>query len=149
MRFLPLVTLMAGVAVYDALEELGVKPDIKWVNDILIDDKKVCGILAETVETLVGLAVVVGTGVNLTSRNFPDEIANVATSIETELGKRVSPDELAEGLTRYLSYFYGILNDKNGSVEILRHWQQRSSYFSGKSVRVTLETEVFEGVTDG
>ena len=52
-RFLPLITLMTGVAVYDTLKELGLKPDIKWVNDVLIGEKKICGILAETVvETL-------------------------------------------------------------------------------------------------
>jgi BirA family biotin operon repressor/biotin-[acetyl-CoA-carboxylase] ligase len=40
LRFLPLVTLTAGVAVHDALKEFGVKPDIKWVNDILVGDKR-------------------------------------------------------------------------------------------------------------
>src|SRR5688572_14200132 len=39
-KFLPLITLMAGVAVYDTLQELGLKPDIKWVNDVLVDEKK-------------------------------------------------------------------------------------------------------------
>lgn len=148
-RFLPLITLMAGVAVHDTLKEFGVKPDIKWVNDILVGDKKISGILAETVETSNGLAVVVGIGVNLTSRNFPDEIAVTATSIEAETRKTVSPDKLAEVLTRYLSYFYDILSDIGGPREIIRHWRNRSLYFSGKHVRVMLEGSDFDGVTDG
>ena len=149
LRYLPLITLMTGVAVYDALKEFGVKPDIKWVNDILVGEKKISGILAETVETPSGLAVVVGIGINLTSRNFPDEIADTATSIETEIGKHILPDDLVEALIRYLSYFYSILNDEDGPSEVLNQWRHRSSYFSGKSVRVTLEGSVFDGITDG
>ena len=61
---------MTGVAVYDTLKEFGLKPDIKWVNDVLIGEKKISGILAETVETPTGLAVIVGIGINLTSEIF-------------------------------------------------------------------------------
>ncbi len=150
MRFLPLVTLMTGVAVYDALEELGLKPDIKWVNDILIGDKKICGILAETVETKTGLAVIVGIGINLTSQNFPDEIADTATSIaDLSVPGAVVTRDIETTLTKYLSYWYSILCGENGRVKILDEWQRRSSYFSGKSVRVTLESEIFDGITNG
>ena len=148
-RFLSLITLMAGVAVHDTLKEFGLKPDIKWVNDILIGHKKISGILAETVETSTGLAVVVGIGVNLTSRNFPDEIAETATSIDAESGKRISPDELAESLTGYLSYFYELLNGVDGTKEIVNLWRKRSTYFSGKLVRVSLDGKTFDGTTDG
>lgn len=148
-RFLPLITLMTGVAVYDTLKELGLKPDIKWVNDVLIGEKKICGILAETVEAPTGLAVIVGIGINLTNANFPDEIADAATSIKAETGKMITSDDLAAALTPYLSYFYEILNESRSPAEILRHWQRRSTYYSGKSVRVTLADHIFEGITDG
>ena len=68
---LSLITLTAGVAVHDTLAETGLKPDIKWVNDLLVDEKKICGILAETTDTQSGLAVIVGIGINLRSTNFP------------------------------------------------------------------------------
>jgi len=148
-QFLPLITLMSGVAAFDALKEFGLKPDIKWVNDLLVGDKKICGILAESVETPTGLAVVVGIGINITSRNFPVEIADSATSLESETGRLVSSDELAESLTRYLSYFYEILNGDRGSREIIKQWRERSTFYSGKSVRVNLEGAAIEGVTDG
>ena len=148
-RYLPLITLMTGVAVHDTLREFGIKPDIKWVNDVLVGEKKICGILAETVDTAKGLAVTVGIGVNLKSSNFPDEIAETATSVENETGKAIIPNALAETLTGYLTYFYGILNEDGGSRQILHHWQQRSTYFSGKAVRVTLPDVTFEGTTDG
>ncbi len=76
-------------------------------------------------------------------------MAATATSLELETGNSVTADEVAERLTHHLSYFYDILNDENGSGEIVHHWRQRSTYFSGKRVRVTLEGSTFEGTTDG
>lgn len=148
-RYFPLITLMAGVAVHDALEEFGIRPDIKWVNDILVNDRKIAGILAETVDSPDGLAVVVGIGINLTSRNFPAEIAETATSIGSETGKTCTADDLAESLTPFLSYFYEILSGPNGPADIIDAWRRRSTYFSGKNIRVTLAGDPIEGVTDG
>jgi len=147
-RFLPLITLMAGVAVVDTLSEFAIDSDIKWVNDVLVNDKKICGILAETVETAIGLAVIVGIGINLNSTNFPGEIAETATSIETEVGP-IDRDEVLATLTRYLNYFYEILSAENGPSEIIREWQRRSSYFISKNVRVLVGAETIIGVTDG
>ena len=149
MRFLPLITLMTGVAVYDTLIELGLRPDIKWVNDILVKDKKICGILAETVDTSKGLAVAVGIGINLRSSNFPAEIADIATSVKDETGRPVTSDEISVSLTRFLGYFYDILSGENGPRDILNEWQRRSTYAAGKSVRVVLENETITGVTEG
>lgn len=146
---LPVITLMTGVAAYDTLKEFGLAPDLKWVNDLYVGEKKIGGILAETVDTATGLAVIVGIGINLTSRNFPDEIAETATSIESEIKKKIGRDEVAESLTRYLGYFYEIFRQEDGRAEIMRQWQKRSSYFSGKNVRVMLADSVVEGVTDG
>ena len=181
-RFLPLITLMTGVAVHDTLQEYGLKPDIKWVNDILVNEKKIGGILAEAAETPNGLAVVVGIGINIRSWNFPDEIDDIATSVEAELAvpgvvataslssppyeggvaafrgrggslssesKSTTTDSLQETLTKYLSYFYNILNSENGPKQILTEWRRRSTYFSGKNVRVVLGNETVTGTTDG
>ncbi len=147
-RFLPLITLMAGVAVFETLKEFGMPPDIKWVNDLLVNDKKIAGILAETVDTPTGLAVVVGIGINLTSRNLPNELAETATSIEDATGRGVYADEAATVLTRHLSHFYSILQ-AGGSAHIVKEWQLRSTYFRGKNVRVCVGNENIHGVTDG
>jgi BirA family biotin operon repressor/biotin-[acetyl-CoA-carboxylase] ligase len=145
-KYLSLITLMAGVAVHDTLQELKIKADIKWVNDLHVDDKKICGILAETTDTNAGLAVIVGIGINIKSSNFPPEIADIATSIE-EYVRGISSATLTETLTKYISYFYGILD--TNPTEIVDEWRKRSSYFSGKPVRVVLENETITGVTDG
>jgi len=150
-QYLPLITLMSGVAVHDALSELGLKTDIKWVNDVLVGEKKICGILAETAETAQGVAVVVGIGINLTSSNFPPEIADTATSIEESIGEsaRIKVADVESLLVRFLGHWYSVLNAQGGTGEILNAWRERSSYFSNKSVRITLGNESINGVTDG
>ena len=158
-KFLPLITLMAGIAVHDTLTEIGLKPDIKWVNDVLVNEKKISGILAETTETNEGVAVILGIGINLNSTNFPPEIADAATSIESESGAIAigfrsgsganAAGDLSETLTKFVTYFYEILTAENGPAEIISEWRRRSSYFSGKAVRVSLQNETVTGVTDG
>ncbi|MEO5859073.1 MAG: biotin--[acetyl-CoA-carboxylase] ligase [Pyrinomonadaceae bacterium] len=164
-QYLPLITLMTGVAVHETLAEFGIAADIKWVNDLHVDGKKICGILAETTDTPKGLAVIVGIGINLRSSNFPPEIAATATSIQEvqkparEQGLNDQLDRssladaqasaLAESLTKYLTYFYAILQSDDGPANIIGEWRKRSTYFSGKPVRVVLENESIEGVTDG
>lgn len=148
-RFLPLITLAAGIAVYDTLNELGVSPDIKWVNDVLVDDRKISGILAETVETRDGLSVVLGIGINLTSKNFPPELADIATSIAAEIKRSITVLAVEEGLVKYLSYWYEILRSSDGPAEIIENWRSRSSYFDGKRVRVSVSGTTIDGTTDG
>lgn len=147
-RLLPLITLMAGIAVHDTLAGFGLKPDIKWVNDLLVEDKKICGILAEAVETPAGLAVIVGIGINLRSDNFPSELAATATSIEAVTGLRLTADDLARPLTDQLSEHYSVL--QQGHTEtIIDRWRQRSTFFSGKAIKVDIAGTSIEGVTDG
>ena len=107
---------MTGVAVHDTLREFGLDPDIKWVNDVLIGDEKIAGILAEAAETPTGLAVIVGIGINVTSANFPDELAGTATSIKAETHRTVTFSELEQSLTKYLRYFHDILTGIDGTV---------------------------------
>lgn len=149
-RFLPLITLMTAVAVFETLKNLySLKPDIKWANDIHINEKKICGILAEMTETSKGTAVIVGIGINLKSSNFPAEIADIATSIETETGKKADREELLNSLTYFFAYFYEILQSTDGAQKIVEEWTRRSSYAFGKFVKVKLETETVFGITDG
>jgi BirA family biotin operon repressor/biotin-[acetyl-CoA-carboxylase] ligase len=147
-EYLPLITLMAGVAVHDTLVELGLKPDIKWVNDVLIGGKKISGILAETADTPTGTAVIVGIGINVRNGNFPAELADIATSAEAE-GVLITPPELAAVLTKYLGYFYEILCSPDGPASIREEWRKRSTYHTGKAVRTIVDGDTIDGITDG
>lgn len=152
-EFLPLITLMAGVAVHETLKHLGISADIKWVNDILVNEKKISGILAEAAETEDGLAVVVGIGINVLASNYSPEIAQTATSIENETASANLPDPANEHLLSTLianiDRFYSALSANDGPLTVIDEWSRRSSYFKGKEVRVNLHDEIFTGVTDG
>ncbi|HMS42917.1 MAG TPA: biotin--[acetyl-CoA-carboxylase] ligase [Pyrinomonadaceae bacterium] len=149
-RFLPLITLMSAVVVHDTLEKLyKIECDIKWVNDIHVRDKKICGILAETCDTPKGLAIIVGIGINLKSPNFPPEIAETATSIENETAKTPNVEDLLQTLTRYFAIFYEVLISENGAKKIRQDWTERSSYAFRKNVKVNIENEIIFGITRG
>jgi BirA family biotin operon repressor/biotin-[acetyl-CoA-carboxylase] ligase len=148
-KFLPLLTLTAGIAVHDTLSDLGIQPDIKWVNDVLVDERKICGILAETTDSNDGVAVIVGIGINLLSQAVSPELNGLATSVEEVTGRALTAADLAPILTAKLTNWHDILSKPEGPAAIIEAWRDRSSYFSGKRVRVVLENETIFGVTDG
>jgi len=148
-RYLPLITLASAVAVHDVVQGLGLAADIKWPNDVLINDKKVSGILSEAVETDRGLAVIVGIGINVKPDSFPGELSDSATSIESEAGNAVTFFELESALTEQFGKWYENLCGTGGPACIIKEWMRRSTYASGKNVRVTLANETITGVTDG
>lgn len=148
-RFLPLITLTTAVAVCETLCRFDLTPDIKWANDVLVGDRKICGILAEVCDTNTGLAVIVGVGVNLKSTNFPPELKEIATSVEAETNRRVDAADLSRNLTELLSFYTKILYGDAGDETIRGEWTQRSSYASGKAVRAILPNRTIDGVTRG
>lgn len=95
-----LITAVASVAVAQSIEKLtGLSPSIKWVNDIYVDGKKVCGILCESVFGNAGLdAVIVGIGINLSTRSFPTALTEKAGSINFEGDKELFVDEIKSRL---------------------------------------------------
>ena len=150
LRLWPLLTLLASVAVHHALREAcALETDIKWPNDILANEKKLCGVLAETVETPEGRAVVVGIGINLTKNAFPVELEPVATSVETATGRSHDLETLLRSLIVAFGKHYELLKQPNGPETILREWCARSSYAEGKLVCVVENNESFAGTTRG
>lgn len=146
----PLITFVAALAVGDALsEDCGVNTDIKWPNDLLSGERKICGILAETVETQTGRAVIVGIGINLTSAAYPVELADVATSVAEAAGSAPERERLLSALLRGLSRWYSLLHELEGAEKIVAAWTSRSSYASGKTVQVVNGDEVWQGITRG
>ena len=146
----PLLTLMAAVAVYDTLLAVhSLQTDIKWPNDILANDKKLCGILAETVETRLGRAVILGVGVNLKKNSFPGELDAVATSVEADAGSVVDSQVVLRRLLNSFASYYQTLQRAGGPEEIVREWSSRSSYAIGKRIRVANGEEILEGTTRG
>ena len=145
---LPL-TLAAGVAVANAVHRVtGLSPDLRWPNDLLLGGKKVCGILTEmnAEPTRVRYAVV-GVGINVNQEKFSGELDGFATSLRRESGRAWSRLELCGALLKSLDAAYRALVAE-GPRNALRNFEERSSYASGKRVRVD-EDGGYEGVTDG
>jgi BirA family transcriptional regulator, biotin operon repressor / biotin---[acetyl-CoA-carboxylase] ligase len=146
----PLLTLMTAIAVRETLvTACSLQTDIKWPNDILHDEKKLCGILAETVETTIGRAVIVGIGINLTDDSFPSELKDVATSITAAAGRSADPEHVLEILQRCLAAGYEGLQTPEGPAKVLREWSRRSSYANGRRIHVAEGNEKFSGITRG
>jgi BirA family biotin operon repressor/biotin-[acetyl-CoA-carboxylase] ligase len=146
----PLLTLVSALAVHEALvKACSLVADIKWPNDIYAGEKKLCGILAETVEGEAGRAVVIGIGINLNERAFPEELKSIATSVEAQTGNTVDRERLTEALALALVKNYEALQGPEGVALMLGEWTERSSYAVGRRVRVELEDEKIEGITRG
>lgn len=94
----PFITTAASVAVHRAISDLGIKTEIKWVNDIYLNNKKLAGILCETADSS---RVVIGIGINFAPSPMPDELkSSVAFLFESE--PRVTKSELIALVTNNL-----------------------------------------------
>ena len=144
------LTLAAGLAARDAIaEETGLTPDIRWPNDVLLNGKKVCGILTEmqAEPDRVHFAVV-GIGINVNQQKMPPELASIATSLRMETGRIHSRLDLLARLLRSLDHYYNEFIAQ-GTAPILRRFSEVSSYFQGKRVHITTSNESFDGTTAG
>lgn len=100
-RPLPLITPAAAVAVCETVEEISsIRPSIKWVNDIFLSGKKVCGILSEALSVNGKTVYLIGIGINLTTSDFPKEL-DIAGSLNLETDKQA----LAENISRRILDF--------------------------------------------
>ncbi len=138
-----LVTSCAAVAVAQAIEKVApeVECRIKWVNDIYINDKKVCGILTEAAVDVEqgGLEyAVIGMGVNVQNSSFPEDIANVATSLKMEVHHNVSRNLLAAEILNCLEEQL----DNIGSGEFMKEYVRRSNVI-GRRITITQGEDMF------
>ena len=139
---LHLVTLAAGVAAADAVREVaGFDALVKWPNDLVFDDRKLAGILAEAALTGNGGAdgVVVGMGLNLRSDAFPPEIAEIATACDRHGAEAVDRDDLLVAWLHALDGHLGALDN------VVAAAAARSATL-GRNVRVELARGTFTGV---
>jgi BirA family biotin operon repressor/biotin-[acetyl-CoA-carboxylase] ligase len=144
---LPSLVMVASLAVVGAIESVtGLKPQIKWPNDVLIEGKKVCGILVESGVSSEGKTyAVIGIGINVNVKaNSIGEVLMRATSLSDELGKEMPRLELVRWLLVELERLY--LLAKSGG-EVYRQWRDGLETL-GKRVRATSGDNVYEGIAD-
>ncbi|UCF59466.1 MAG: biotin--[acetyl-CoA-carboxylase] ligase, partial [Candidatus Bathyarchaeota archaeon] len=143
------LTFMAGLTVAKVLREMfDLRVETKWPNDVLVNERKICGILTEmntTGETVN--FVVVGVGVNTNfdvEKAFPEHLRRVATSLENELGRKVRLEELFWRLLETMENLYELFT-KEGFNSILEEWKNYAG-FLGRQVEVTSPTEKLSGL---
>lgn len=101
------LTLLVGLAVAKAMTGYGLKPLIKWPNDIVIRGKKVCGILTETSAEMSGIHyVVTGFGININNHSFPDELKDIATSLYIESGRMFNRSRFLACVLKEIEFEY-------------------------------------------
>ena len=146
----PLLTMLAGLSARTAITEAtGVTVDVKWPNDLLVHGKKIGGILTEMhAEPSQVRFIIVGIGINVNQDKFPAEIATAATSLRAASGKEQSRADI---LIRLLREFENDYNRflQEGAANIVKRFEEVSSYARGKHVQVTNGSEAFTGVTAG
>lgn len=134
-----LITSMAAVAVANAVERVsGMEAKIKWVNDIFLNGKKVCGILTEAgINAEQGTLdyAVLGIGVNVGKMKFPEELKDIATSVSNECGIPVSKERLIDEILKELDKWYPTLSDGSFLEE-----SRKRSLLLGKEILVLDET---------
>ena len=146
-----LVALAVGLAVRSAvLEVAGLDADLKWPNDLLLGNKKFCGILTEMHSEATRVRhVVIGIGLNVNQKSFPEDIREQATSLYLESRTPCSRVELAGALLKSLDREYRVLvKEPEARESILHRFQEHSSWTNGCAVRIEDE-ESFTGTTEG
>ncbi|MFO7991776.1 MAG: biotin--[acetyl-CoA-carboxylase] ligase [Thermoplasmata archaeon] len=121
-----LLSIKTGVAIARALGDMDINSSLKWPNDVLVNNKKICGILTEIYEN----RALVGIGLNIDSEPIDD-----STSIESVTEKKYLPENLMKSILRY---FY------DGSIDVLESYRQYSSTI-GKDVRIETASGIITG----
>lgn len=148
----PQLNLLAAVAVADAIAEVcQLSPSIKWPNDVLVDGKKVCGILAE-MQTEAGelRAVILGIGVNINAplSAFPEELHDKASSLLLVSGRVIDRSVFTASLLTHLEKYY-VLWIEQGLPALRATWEMYASAVLGKRIAVATPEGTATGVALG
>ena len=146
------VTTAAAVYTAKALRQYaGVDAKIKWVNDIYLNEKKVCGILAEALFDEDSTAVIVGIGINLTTDEFPDELKDSAAGIGKFDEEKLK--ELKEQIITYvgdhLTEFFENCEDKAYRKEIIEEYRALSMVIGREVIFYKHDEEKKTGIATG
>ena len=138
----PTLSILTAVEVAKLLERYGLdNVSIKWPNDVLINDKKICGIL---LESQLPHYLVVGVGLNVNQKEFSSNLRRPATSISLELKRDINIESIKEQL------FTNIVNNFNEKYldDDLSYFEQHN-YLLNKKVKVTINQQLFIGEVVG
>ncbi|PKL92390.1 MAG: biotin--[acetyl-CoA-carboxylase] ligase [Candidatus Goldiibacteriota bacterium HGW-Goldbacteria-1] len=126
-----LFVILSSVAVADTLKSYGVKPEIKWPNDVLVGGKKICGILIEN-DSYNG-RIVTGVGINLNNRVPAGKGIN-AVSLSKLTGKKTDIDEFFCGVLKRIDQ--NLADIKTGRAQLISRWVRYQESLKGRQIKV-------------
>ncbi|MBX7221034.1 MAG: biotin--[acetyl-CoA-carboxylase] ligase [Blastocatellia bacterium] len=151
---LPLTALLGAVTVVRALHRMSegrpaLSLDIKWPNDVLLNGKKVCGILTEAGFAEGKLSyLVLGVGINLFQQTFPPGLMFPPTSLKLEAPDLpVTKEAVSHAFLAELETVYGVFVQT--PQQVTKEWEQLSSYATGKTVQINTGKHIVAGITQG
>ncbi len=141
------ITFLTAVAVAKTIRKMfKLNAEIEWPNDILINGKKVCGILTETSikgETVDSVIVGVGINANVDLNLFPKHLKKTVTTLASEVKREVDREKFLHVLLKELEAYYKMFKENNFD-SILEEWKQLNRLF-GANVEVVSFNEKIEG----
>lgn len=143
---LPGITLAAAVAVAKTLEGFRFHPQIKWPNDLLLEGRKICGILTEMgpqKDKMTPVVLGIGININQSSRDFPGELKGIATSLYRVCGRKIGRERFFQKLLPHLEESYQWVVESH-FPKILSEWRKRSATL-GQQVKITRGHHAFYG----
>ncbi len=146
----PRLSLLVALAVMDVVRDEGVDARIKWPNDVVVNDRKLCGILTEIeaeADRVRFVVVGIGLNVNVRASDFPSELRQRATSLRAETGRLVERARVAGRLLSSLErYYQGFLD---GDFPALAERWNRYSAMTGRTVQVEGPVRSLRGRCEG
>lgn len=145
-----MLTLAAALSVVAGIkEETGVETGIKWPNDIVADGRKVCGILTEMSSDMDGIRyVVVGIGINVNNREFPEELNHSAISLYRLAGRVFYRGSLAASVMKWFEYYYEIFMKTQNLTGLMNEYNEKLVNVN-RGVRVHGLKESYTGIALG
>lgn len=123
------ITLLGAVAVNSALKEIGIYTKIKWPNDIILNNKKLCGILTEMSAELNLINYIVmgiGINVNIDQKEFPEELINIGTSLKAEFNMKFNRKELVARIVNNFEKYYEEFIEKQSITNCIKVCRENS-----------------------
>jgi BirA family biotin operon repressor/biotin-[acetyl-CoA-carboxylase] ligase len=144
---IPQITAAAALAVKETFDFFKLKTKIKWPNDILVKNKKICGILSELIFDIEKNAyVIIGCGINLNNTAFSSEIDKIASSYYLEKNKKIDKNIFLAKLIEKMNFY--LINYLSGSREMIIATWKKELNLVGKKIDFNYKNKIFTGIIE-
>lgn len=142
---IPLLTLIGALSVHDAIKNIGIETDLKWPNDILYKNKKLCGVLSQFKSSGNNIErVVVGIGLNVNQKEFPRVIKNDSISLRMIKGEIIDREKILTDILNKFAYYYTKFQ-KGEYISIIEIWKKEMTMLNKKITVNTAKNEQYKG----